>query len=177
MSNENPNDQCAYTVGLEALLEEMRMPVSPRILGESGAIRTQETQQYWANRLEAALPTQQVGSLCECGEKPMQVCSCQSEPAASIEVYYHATDNPEEVLRNGLLQQKSDCNCGCIWLARTATDAAEFGATVIAVNMKGLPGNFPIGDWQAHYNEGDIEPSRLSLFQAASDGASSEEEA
>jgi hypothetical protein len=44
-------------LALEALLEEMRMPVSPRILGESGAIRTQETQQYWANRIEAALAT------------------------------------------------------------------------------------------------------------------------
>ncbi|KKN70593.1 hypothetical protein LCGC14_0430240 [marine sediment metagenome] len=90
-------------------------------------------------------------------------------------IVYHGTREPEAVLREGLKESFSRC-CrdgfapGCIWFTRTPEDAESFG-TVLAIDMAGLPGRWPIpgpednDNWYARYVQGDISPERISLYK------------
>lgn len=83
----------------------------------------------------------------------------------SASVAYHGTPHREAVLREGLRADKATCSCspGCIWLARRPEDAAAFGE-VIEVDVSHIPGDFEPGEWQGHYNGGDIGPEYLRAF-------------
>ncbi len=78
---------------------------------------------------------------------------------------YHGTPNIRKVLREGIKGQYSSCECDCIWLARRPEDAAASG-DVIEVDMTGIPGDIPDGEWQGTYPGGYLGPWRLSRYEA-----------
>ena len=78
---------------------------------------------------------------------------------------YHGTPHIEKVLREGITGEKSDCVCNCIWLAKKPGDAAAFG-DVVEVDMTGISGDIPDGEWQGTYPSGILEPWRLSRYEA-----------
>lgn len=74
---------------------------------------------------------------------------------------YHGTPNIDKVLREGIKGIYSECSCNCIWLAKAAEQAACFGTDVIEVDMTGIPGDIPDGEWQGTYPGGYLGPERL----------------
>lgn len=84
-------------------------------------------------------------------------CPCLGNP----KIAFHGTQEPEVVLREGILQRKSSYADGCIYLARRPDGATAFG-TVIQVDLTGIEGSFS-NDWQTHIEQ-DISPERLSLW-------------
>lgn len=80
-----------------------------------------------------------------------------------LKIAYHGTPHIERVLEEGIKGEFSDCSCKCIWLAKKPEDAAVFGE-VIEVNMTGIPGDIPDGEWQGTFPHGYIEPQRLKRW-------------
>ena len=78
---------------------------------------------------------------------------------------YHGTPHIEKVLRGGIDGRYSSCECNCIWLARLPEDAAASG-DVIEVDMAGISGDIPDGEWQGTYPNGYLEPWRLRVYNS-----------
>jgi hypothetical protein len=76
---------------------------------------------------------------------------------------YHGTPHIEKVLQEGIDGEYSSYECNCIWLARRPEDAAASG-DVIEVNMSGIPGEIPNGEWQGTYPYGYLGPERLRAY-------------
>ena len=79
---------------------------------------------------------------------------------------YHGTKQLEKVLTEGIRGEYSDCACNCIWLAKRPEDAVAFG-DVVEVNMIGIPGDIPEGEWQGTYPHGYLAPWRLRVLDRA----------
>ena len=77
---------------------------------------------------------------------------------------YHGTPHLEKVLREGIDGKYSSCPCNCIWLARRPEDAAASG-DVIEVDMTGISGDIPDGEWQGTYPHGYLGPERLRVYE------------
>ena len=82
-----------------------------------------------------------------------------------MKVVYHGTSNIEKVLHEGIKGEYSECVCNCIWLAKTAQQAACFGTDVIEVDMTGIPGRISVGGWQGTYPGGYLGPERLKRYR------------
>ena len=77
---------------------------------------------------------------------------------------YHATDDPESVLREGLRRDKSRHNSPMIYLANTPENAAGFGNVVLEVDAFALGFTFRPDQWQLCVFDFDIPPAYIRRY-------------
>jgi hypothetical protein len=80
---------------------------------------------------------------------------------------YHATDEPDAVLREGLRRDKSRGNLKEIWLANAPENANPFGKTLLEVDAAALGIGFRPDQWQIVVPDMDIPPQFIRVYQEA----------